>query len=115
MTNKRPHFAEEWWTPDQVELANDSSRVWDLKVFVCQPGYSFPIEGGRALTRLLPGEAVPEGAKFEPNTWDHEHCALCWKKIMENGGDFQEGYTDEKDWLCPDCYNQYIEPKESNG
>lgn len=73
MTNKRPHIAEEWWTPDQVDLANDSTRVWDLRAYVSQHGYSFPIEGGRALTRLLPGEAVPEGAKFEPNTWDQLH------------------------------------------
>jgi hypothetical protein len=108
MSDKKTHIEEDWWTPDQVELANDLSRIWEKKIFVSQPGYSIPIEGGRMLTRLLPGEIMPQGSTLEPNAWDHEHCALCWKKIMEKGGDFKEGYCDGKDWLCPECYDQYI-------
>lgn len=46
-----------------------------------QVGYSIPIEGGRALTLLKPGEIIPEGSTLEPDAWDHEHCALCWKKM----------------------------------
>jgi hypothetical protein len=110
LSDKRPHIEEDWWRPDQVALANDTSRVWEKKAFVCQSGYSVPIDGGRAVTRLLPGEAVPEGGTFEPNVWDHEHCELCFAKIMEKGGDFEEGYTDGKEWLCPDCYKQYAAP-----
>jgi hypothetical protein len=108
MPDNISHIVEDWWRPDQVELANDVSRVWDKKTFISQPGYSVPIDGGRMLTRLLPGEIIPEGAKLEPNAWDHEHCALCSNKIMEQGGDFEEGYTDGKEWLCPECYSQYI-------
>jgi len=93
-----------------VVLANDTSRIWEKTKFKSQDGYSVPIEGGRAMTLLLPGETMPEGARFEPDAWDHEHCALCWKKIMEKGGDFQEGYSDGNDWLCPECYDQYILP-----
>jgi hypothetical protein len=110
MANRRPHIDKDWMLPDQLELVNDTTRVWILKEFKCQSGYSVPIQGGRAMTRLLPGQAVPEGARFESNAWDHEHCELCFKKIMEEGGDFKEGYTDEVEWLCPDCYNQYIAP-----
>jgi hypothetical protein len=110
MAENRPHIEEDWMTPDQAELINDPSRVWELKAFVCEPGYSIPIVGGRAVTRLVPGEAIPEGGRLEPNAWDHEHCALCWKKIMEIGGDFREGYTDGKEWLCPECYARYLAP-----
>jgi len=111
MSEKKQHIEEEWMTPDQVELVNDRNRRWEKKAFACQSDYSIPIEGGRAMTRLLSGQVVPEGARLEPNAWDHEHCALCWKKIMEKGVDFQEGYTDGKHWLCPNCYEQYLTPK----
>jgi hypothetical protein len=108
MSDKKMHVEEDWWTPDQVELANDPLRLWEKKKFISQPGYSVPVEGGRMLSRLMPGTSMPDGAKLEPDAWDHEHCALCWKKIMEKGGDFEEGYFDGKDWLCPECYDQYI-------
>ena len=108
MSDNKTQNEEDWMMPDQAELVNDLSRIWEKKIFSSQAGYSIPIEGGRALTRLMPGEIMPEGATLEPNAWDHEHCSLCWKKIMEKGGDFTEGYSDGNDWLCPECYNQYI-------
>jgi hypothetical protein len=74
--------------------------VWEKKVFVAQPGYWTQQQGGRLV--------IPEGVIHEPRAWDHEHRALCWKKIMEQGGDVQDGYTDGRDWLCVDCYHQYI-------
>jgi hypothetical protein len=108
----KPHIEEDWWTPDQVEMANDSSRIWEKRAFVAQSGYWIQGEGSRLLGQLAPGEGVPEGAILEPGAWDHEHCALCWKKIMKKGGDFHEGYTDGKDWLCPECYGKYVAPVE---
>jgi hypothetical protein len=83
MSDKKTHVEEDWWTPDQVDLANDQSRIWEKIKFNSQPGYSIPIESGRMMTRLLPGKTMPEGARLESDAWDHEHCALCWKKIME--------------------------------
>lgn len=107
---EKPHIEEEWWTPDQVQLANDVFRIWEKRLFVAQPGYWIKVPGGRLLTRLWPNGQLPEGATLQDGAWDHEHCRLCWKKIMEKGGDFQEGYTDGQDWVCPDCYVKYVAP-----
>jgi hypothetical protein len=38
--SERPHTGEEWWRPDQIELANDPSRIWEKRAFAIQPGYS---------------------------------------------------------------------------
>ena len=97
MSDKKTHFEEDWWTPDHMELAKDQTRIWEKTEFKSQPGYSIAIEGARLMTRLLPGKTMLEGARLEPYAWGHEHCALCWKKIMEKGGDFQEGYSDGMD------------------
>jgi hypothetical protein len=107
---ERSHIEEEWWRPDQVKLANDASRIWEKRAFAVQPGYSIKCQGGRLLSRLAPDETIPEGATLEPGAWDHEHCGLCFKKITEKGGDFQEGYTDGRDWVCPECYGKYLAP-----
>lgn len=40
--------------------------------------------------------------------WDHDHCAFCWAKFMQNGeeGAYQEGYAteDSQYWICPPCF-----------
>jgi hypothetical protein len=48
-------------------------------------------------------------------SWDHDHCAACWKKFAESEGeDIQhEGYATGDDyprgacyeWVCSDCFN----------
>jgi hypothetical protein len=108
MSEKRPHIEEDWWTPSQIELVNDSSRIWEKRSFHSMPGYWLPHNGGKLLGKLSPGNELPAGAVPDPTAWDHEHCALCWTTIAEQGGDVQEGYTDEKEWLCPSCYEQYL-------
>lgn len=46
--------------------------------------------------------------------WDHDHCAFCWAKFSESGGeDLAEGYVtrdgDWNAWVCPTCYNEFKE------
>ena len=43
-----------------------------------------------------------------PN-FDHEHCTLCFEKIMNIDGCEKEGYVtlDFYYWLCKDCYSKY--------
>ena len=43
-----------------------------------------------------------------PN-FDHEHCTLCFEKIMNRDGCEKEGYVtlDFYYWLCKDCYSKY--------
>jgi len=48
--------------------------------------------------------------------WDHDHCAGCWRKLVEPGvaasDAIHEGYATtaaydhgaDYDWICPDCF-----------
>jgi hypothetical protein len=63
---------------DQQLILDYYHRMTDSEIarIATEDWASFSIEGGRALARLSPGEIVPEGARFKPNVWDHENCAL---------------------------------------
>jgi hypothetical protein len=47
--------------------------------------------------------------------WDHDHCALCWQKFMEEDlpGVEQAGYvtctTAQAWWICPQCFEDLRE------
>ena len=43
-----------------------------------------------------------------PN-FDHEHCTLCFEKIMNRDGCEKKGYVtlDFYYWLCKDCFSKY--------
>ena len=45
-----------------------------------------------------------------PN-FDHDHCELCFEKIMNIDGCEKEGYVtlDFYYWLCKDCFSKYHE------
>ncbi|WP_157199422.1 hypothetical protein [Methylomonas koyamae] len=45
-------------------------------------------------------------------TWDHDHCQICWWKLYESDdAEHGVGYRSEKDnWLCTECYEQFIKP-----
>lgn len=45
------------------------------------------------------------------NSWDHEHCEICFWNIDETA-DRNAGYVDENDnWICVECYSQFIEKR----
>ena len=68
-----------WWRPDQLQLAQDTTRVWHKRTYIAQ------------------------------SAGDHEHCFLCWRRISNNASEDNSGYTDGRDWLCETCHNRYIE------
>jgi len=46
--------------------------------------------------------------QFQPTeTWDHEHCEICWEKIAEYAQPY--GYCDQSDtWICENCFKQFV-------
>jgi len=55
------------------------------------------------MTRLLPGETVPDGARIEPDAWDHEHCKRCGETIQP----MTLCFVSTGDWeaiLCEKCH-----------
>ena len=62
------------WTPNQFSGIADKSKVWKPATFV------------------------------KSESWDHEHCLLCWVTIYDE----DSGATDGYDWLCEKCHKKYI-------
>ena len=97
-----------WWRPDQLEIAQDDSRLWQKQSFIPKDLVLFSIEGRRLGRQAVEGEAVGEEETRVKGGWDHEHCFLCWRRISADKGEPNEGYTDDKIWLCETCYQTYI-------
>src|SRR5205807_1248261 len=103
---------EAWWTPDQLSLVEDRSRVWRQARFEPSDMLLIRRAGEGSIGRqLLQGEGADANSEVIKNGWDHEHCALCWVTISVNPEDQHEGYTDGKDWICVACFQQYVAPR----
>src|SRR5690606_14573242 len=103
------HPVEQWWTPSQLALVEDRSRVWHRKPFEPSPAVEHCVAGVRVLG---PASADSPGANVVADGWDHEHCELCWAKISLMAGDAPEGYADGKTWICAECYDRFVHPRE---
>ena len=48
--------------------------------------------------------------KYSEN-WDHDHCAFCWAKFMQEPGPeiLTEGYAtpDNYHWICKTCFEDF--------
>jgi len=54
----------------------------------------------------------PEGCELVAGGWDHEHCGLCWERIMEEPHGQPDGYTDGRHrWLCIACFERFVSPR----
>ena len=108
MNENNPHRPEDWWREDQKTLVADVFASWVRQTFRNTPGVWTPIDGGRLLSKFSKDEQIPEGAVLDNTAWDHEHCELCMETISKCPMHQHEGYTDGKDWLCVECYCNYI-------
>jgi len=108
MSKDKKNKVDEWMVPWQKKLVEDKSIVWERKTFKKADGFWIEKTGKRMLGKISNITNVPADAKIEKDAWGHEHCGLCWANISEELNDKHEGYTDGNDWLCTDCYNNYI-------
>ena len=45
-------------------------------------------------------------------TWSHDHCEICGWELRESDNEEQSvGYVDGSDWICSECYHQFIHVK----
>jgi len=52
----------------------------------------------------------PAYFKVERGTWSHDHCLICGWELCESADEEQSvGYVDGADWICSECYHQFIE------
>jgi len=104
------YIIENWWTPDQIALVKDTSRVWTKKAFKTTSGFWTELDGGKLLGKTSNSETIPTDAIIDNTAWDHEHCELCFETISDKESFQHEGYTDGKEWLCVGCYDKYLGP-----
>ena len=104
----RVYVFTSWWSLDQLQLVQDSSRRWKKEKFVPRNAVELPrTDAIRAFRLRREDEAVIDGVLIARG-WDHEHCFLCWRKISPGEDDNDAGYSDGQEWLCEDCYQAYI-------
>ena len=54
----------------------------------------------------------PTYFKVEHGTWSHDHCLICGWELCESDDEEQSvGYVDGADWICSECYHQFVESR----
>ena len=114
MTDKYLFPYEDWWYKDLIEIVEDRSRVWTQRRFTSTAGFLIIQDGYRILRKMSQQYQLPPGTIIDDTAWDHEHCTLCMSRISEYVDDHNEGFTDGMEWICPDCYEKHILPREMN-
>ena len=57
----------------------------------------------------------PAYFKVERGTWNHDHCQVCGWELRDSDEEDQAiGYIDGADWICTECYHQFIEVQDDN-
>jgi hypothetical protein len=111
MSGKHP--TETWWTEDQLALVENRRRVWHRMGF--EPSDMLLIHRGPGQGSIgrqaLPGDRPSADREIVKDGWDHAHCELCSATISTGGENLNEGYTDGKEWVCVDCFEEFIEPR----
>lgn len=54
------------------------------------------------------GEETDPRLLIIPNGWTHERCTLCTIRISEEPEDEHIGFTNGDDWLCQNCYEEWV-------
>jgi len=69
-------------------------------------------------SRLYVGQTYdPTKVNLIENGWTHDHCEICQSTISEGDSDSDyetEGYSSNFDWICKNCYSNFIEPVDLN-
>jgi len=90
---------EKLWTD---ALGGSPARDFVRKVFSCEPAMvKRELEHGmRMWAKYDPATYTEKEYEIVPGMWDHEHCSVCWHKILE-GKPFWQNSQDHI--LCVSC------------
>jgi hypothetical protein len=57
----------------------------------------------------------PSYFRVERGTWNHDHCEICgWELRESDDEELSVGYVDGSDWICSECYHQFIQTSDDN-
>lgn len=63
------------------------------------------VNGCRVWREYDPDEYTKEQYELVPDLWDHEHCAICSKRIVRGEPYFENS---QRHILCPDCHSDFL-------
>lgn len=88
---------------DMAELVLNKMHHWYERVFVAEDS----VEVKKGVFRKRTQDDTDESITVSAG-WDHEHCSFCMDTIGSGGK--PSGYQNQNDeWVCCDCYKNYIE------
>src|SRR5713101_579744 len=54
------------------------------------------------------------GFKFVAGGWGSEFCSVChWELNTHGGSEHTDGYTNGREWLCAECYEKFLSPRDT--
>ena len=94
-----PKFAEPLGERPRLDFA--------LKTFAVAPAMvkKKPVTGHRLWSKLDPERFNEEEHEIVEGKWDHEHCAVCWERIVAEAEYWENS---EKHILCPKCHSEFL-------
>ena len=113
-TQEIVHIHGEAW-----DLSNIEERVQDLVKFAWRKREWKPLdvlvdsETGHVCFDIRP----PHESNFQvvPGGWPRERCFICrWELIADGGEEHSIGYTSGRQWVCAECYGQFLANKSQN-
>lgn len=101
-------MSDNYYTELREYAVECKSKQWELRKWTKQPAL---IDKKRTEIRLYTGQQYdPKYYEVDPQGWDHDHCEFCFVTICncEHNECCNEGYTDDRTWICPDCFQHLV-------
>jgi ATP-dependent Clp protease ATP-binding subunit ClpA len=103
----------ELWSANSIrELSRYYWRFhWEKRRWVSRDAL---VQRSNRKLHLYSGQSYdPEKFELVKGEWNEDHCAICWWKLCESDSpEHGEGLTNGQDWLCTECYERFLNPKQ---
>ena len=97
------------WKFDHVveEIEECKKSKWEKKKW--SPSPALTDKSGTKSTKYRGQKYNSKYTKYEKDGWDHDHCEICWWTLHESEKEESNtGYTNGYNWICSECYEQFI-------
>lgn len=92
---------------DKAELVLNKKINWNKQTFEATDA----VEVKSGILRKVTQNDLEKDNRTISSGWDHEHCEICMATIGNCGE--PTGYRNQRDeWVCRECYLNYIEKRD---
>ena len=98
-----------WRVAHVAEQVTECANVlWEQKQWHAGPAL---VQPNGIVTQYAGQPHDPSKSALVQDAWDHDHCEICWWKLYQ-ADDIEHsiGYTDGRNWVCTECYTQFLAP-----